>query len=373
MQKPQRILQVFGALDRGGAETMIMNIYRNIDRGKIQFDFVKHTNQKCAYDEEIKKLGGKIYCMPKYKIINHFQYKRAWKSLLKNCPEYKIIHGHIRSTASIYLKIAKQMGLITICHSHSISDGKGLKALVKKYIQKRIPQYCDYVMACSKQALIWLFGLKYNNPENSLIINNPIDTNKFKFNKQYRTSIRKKYNLDDKSILIGHIGRFVDVKNHRFIIKIAKKIVNQNNNIYFMLCGDGELKDKIQKKVQKYKLSNNILFVSSKTDIYKYYNAFDYFILPSKYEGLGMVLIEAQINGLRCLASDKIPYEAKISNKLEFLTLEENAWIDFLEKNLLKTDDRKVTLFSDLTKYSIKDQVNKISNVYLSLMEKDRR
>ena len=127
------------------------------------------------------------------------------------------------------------------------------------------------------------------------------------------------------------------------------------------------------KKVQKYKLSNNILFVSSKTDIYKYYNAFDYFILPSKYEGLGMVLIEAQINGLRCLASDKIPYEAKISNKLEFLTLEENAWIDFLEKNLLKTDDRKVTLFSDLTKYSIKDQVNKISNVYLTLMEKDRR
>lgn len=352
---------------------MIMNIYRNIDRGKIQFDFVKHTKQKCAYEEEIKKLGGKIYSIPKYKIINHFQYKQAWKRLLKNCPEYKIIHGHIRSTASIYLKIAKQMGLTTICHSHSISNGKGLKALAKKHIQKKIPQYSDYAMACSKQALIWLFGLKYNNLENSLIINNPIDINKFKFNKQYRTSIRKKYNLDDKSILIGHIGRFVDVKNHKFILKIAKKIIKQNNNIYFMLCGDGELKEKIQKKVKKYKLSDNILFISSKTDVYKYYNAFDYFILPSKYEGLGMVLIEAQINGLRCLASDKIPHEAKISNKLEFLMLKENIWIDFLEKDLLKTDDRKVTLYSDLAKYSIKDQVNNIVNVYLTLMKKARR
>src|SRR5690625_2672586 len=152
MQKPNRILHVFGGMGRGGAETMVMNLYRKIDRSKIQFDFIVHTQNKCDFDDEIELLGGRIYRVPRYNGKNHFQYKRAWHKFLMNHPEYKIIHGHVRSTASIYLKIANSYGLITISHSHNTSSGKGFSAIVKNIFQYKIRYIADYLFACSQTA-----------------------------------------------------------------------------------------------------------------------------------------------------------------------------------------------------------------------------
>ena len=157
-KKPIRILQVFGGLNLGGAETMIMNYYRNIDRKQIQFDFIIHAKEKQFYEEEIKNMGGQIYRFPKYKLVNHIQYKRKWKKFFAEHSEYNIIHGHMRSTASIYLKIAKKFKLITISHSHSMDNGKGITACVKNYYCKNIVHYSDYCFSCSEEAAIWLFG-----------------------------------------------------------------------------------------------------------------------------------------------------------------------------------------------------------------------
>ena len=156
--KKIRILHVLGSLNMGGAETLIMNLYRNIDRDKIQFDFVVHTNKIGLYEDEIKELGGKIYRIQRYKGINHFSYKKEWNNFFEEHKEYKIIHGHMRSTASIYLKIAKKYGRITIAHSHNTSNGHGFSSLVKKILQYNIRNVSDYFMGCSYEANKRLFG-----------------------------------------------------------------------------------------------------------------------------------------------------------------------------------------------------------------------
>ena len=224
-----RVLHVLGRLNRGGAETMLMNIYRNIDKTKIQFDFVKHTNEKCAYDDEIISMGGRIYTVPQYKLYNHLKYKKEWKKLLLEHDEWKIVHSHIRSTASIILKIAKAQEKRTISHSHSTSNGKGLKSILKKIFQLRIPKYSDYLVACSKDAAKWLYGRKNLQSEKCIILKNSIDIKNFYFNIENRKKIREKYNIKNNEILIGHVGRFVEVKNHNFLIDLFEKIFRSDN------------------------------------------------------------------------------------------------------------------------------------------------
>ena len=161
MVEPIRILHVLGALNRGGAETMVMNIYRNIDRNRVQFDFIVHTNEKCDYNDEIINLGGKIYSMPRYNGKNHIKYKKAWNNFFKRHIEYKIVHGHMRSTAAIYLSIGKKHGLKTIAHSHSTaSRGNKFEKLVKNVLQIPLRYTANYLFACSEEAGKWLFGKK---------------------------------------------------------------------------------------------------------------------------------------------------------------------------------------------------------------------
>ena len=159
MSEPIRILHVFGQMNRGGAETMIMNLYRHIDRTKIQFDFMVHSEEKCAFDDEIGQLGGKIYRVPRYNGRNHFLYIKEWSKFISNHKEYKIIHGHIRSTASFYLKVCKDNDRVTIIHSHSTSSGSGIiSSVVKNILQYPIRKIADYFIACSIPAGKWLFG-----------------------------------------------------------------------------------------------------------------------------------------------------------------------------------------------------------------------
>ena len=186
MKKPERILHVLGSLNMGGAETLVMNIYRNIDRNKFQFDFVVHGNTIGKYEKEILALGGKIYHIDEYRVYNHLKYKKIWSVFFKEHPEYKIIHGHMRSTASIYLKIAKKYGLKTISHSHSISNGKGVKSIVKRILQHNIPKYADYMLGCSQKANIWLYGKKNSLKDNCLILPNGIDNQRFVFDAKER-------------------------------------------------------------------------------------------------------------------------------------------------------------------------------------------
>lgn len=193
-----RILHVLGGLDRGGAETMVMNLYRAIDKTQVQFDFITHTNRRQAYTEEIEKLGGKIYYFPKFKGINYFQLKSIWKKFFKDHPEYRILHSHVRSYASLYLPIAKKAGLKTIIHSHSTSNGRGLGSVVKRIMQYPLRWQADYFFGCSKEAGTWLFGDKIVNSPKYHILRNAIDTEQYKFNPEIRKEYREKLGLGEK-------------------------------------------------------------------------------------------------------------------------------------------------------------------------------
>lgn len=330
MMNPIRILQVFARMDRGGAETMIMNIYRNIDRNKIQFDFIVHTDEECHYEAEIKDLGGRIYRLPVFSGKNLFAYKRAWQDFIITNGEYRVIHGHVRSTASIYLKIAKKHGLITIAHSHSTSSGVGISAYVKNILQYPIRYIADYLFACSKQAGAWLYGEKATKKDNFFVINNAIDSEKYIYDHLKRSKIREKYSIE-KNFVIGHIGRFNYPKNHEFIIDVFKAVYDRNKNVVLLLVGDGNLRPQIEQKINNFGLNNNVILTGIIEDIPEILQGMDLFLFPSLYEGLPVSLVEAQVSGLKCIVSDTVTNEVVFTNNLvTFMSLKEqvNAWAD---------------------------------------------
>ncbi|HAQ39737.1 MAG TPA: glycosyltransferase family 1 protein [Clostridiales bacterium] len=368
MAEPIRVLQVFAKMNRGGAETMIMDLYHHIDRTKVQFDFIVHTAEKCDFDDEIEQLGGNIYSMPKYNGKNHFIYKKAWDDFFKEHSEYNIIHGHLRSTAAIYLKIAKRYGMITIAHSHSTSSGNGYKAFVKNLLQHQIKFTSDYMLACSYDAGKWLFGGKNIELNKCKNLKNAIEISKFIFNKDVRMKVRKDLNLDGKYV-VGHVGRFYPPKNHEFVIDVFNLIKKEKDNAVLILIGDGPDRKIIEDKVQKFGLGNSVIFLGVRSDVNELIQAMDVFLFPSKYEGLGIVLIEAQASGLKCIVSDLIPEEAFVTDLVESISLKKST--DVWKTAILKYSDgypRRNTYEEIKAKgYDIIDTANWLENFYLSI------
>ena len=348
---PIRVLHVLGALNIGGAEMMVMNLYRNIDREKIQFDFVIHTTAQGDFTNEILKLGGKIYSCPRYIGRNHIQYCKWWNNFLEEHREYKIIHGHVRSTASLYMAIAKKKGCVTISHSHSTSNGEGISALAKNAMQYPIRHVADYLFACSDEAGEWLFGRKAIIRNNYRVIPNAIDMKRFAFNEQKRSEIREQLGIKKEDFVIGHVGRFTEPKNHIFLIDIFQRVKQKRQNTKLLLVGDGELKGKMKLETERLGVSDSVIFAGKKTDTEDYYQVMDAFAFPSLWEGLGIVVLEAQANGLGCIVSDGVPDKVKISESVQFLPLEEpEKWIEALEMS----EGRKMKMQFDGREFDIK-------------------
>lgn len=325
MSQPIRVLHCFGRMDRGGAETYIMNIYRKINRKKVQFDFVVHTNDICAYDDEILSLGGNIYRVPRYKGINLIEYIQAWKNLFNtHNDKWKIIHAHMFTTATIYLRIAKKYGLVTIVHSHSTAAGFGLLSKVKSLVQYPVRYIADYLFACSQSAGEWLYGEKHITNERFRVLNNAIDSKAFSFNLEKRYHKRTEMEID-KKFVIGHIGRFIETKNHEFIVNVFYDVVKKEKDSMLLLVGDGKMRSQIEEKVKKMNLSNNVIFAGIRSDIPDLLQVMDVFLFPSIYEGLPVTLIEAQASGVKCLISDTISQEVKITEEVKFLSLKKSS------------------------------------------------
>ena len=357
-----RILHVFGKLNRGGAETFIMNVYRNIDRSKIQFDFMAHTADKCAYDDEIEELGGKIYRVPAYKVTNDLKYKSEWQKFFKNNKEHKIIHGHMTSTAAIYLKIAKKNGLTAVSHIHSTSSGKGLAAAVKDIMQKPLKNIANCLFACSEAAGVYCYGTKVDFH----VIKNAIDTKKFVYDTKMRKKIRTELRIEGKFV-IGHIGRFTEAKNHSFILEIFKKIYENNNNAVLLLVGDGELRGDIEKKVDEMGLKDDVIFTGIRSDIPELLCAMDVFLFPSLWEGLPVTLVEAQASGVRCVVSDVITKETALTDLIEYISLEKSAahWADKILVYNNGYERRNMQEEIKLAGFDIKELSSWLENFYL--------
>ena len=366
MKKIHRILHVVPNMDSGGIENLIMNIYRNIDRTKIQFDFIVHYNRKCFFDDEIESLGGKIYRFPVLEDKNIFKYINSLKKFFKEHKEYKVIHGHMASLAYIYLGIAKKNGIpIRIAHSHGTSHLKSLKGYVK-YIMFKFAKYnANYYYACSTEAGEYLFGKKYNFE----FIPNAIELDRFKYNLLTRNKIRKELKIEN-NIVIGHVGRFNLQKNHEFLIDIFSKIVKQVPNAVLILVGKGELENTIKDKVLTMGIHDNVKFLGVRKDIANIYQGFDLFLMPSIFEGLPLTGIEAQESGLPCIFSDSITKEVKISDYAFFYSLKKSAeeWSNFvLSKINLKRQNAKIN--DEL--FDIKKMSKKMEKKYLNFYNKD--
>lgn len=358
-----RILHILHGMNRGGAETLVMNIYRNIDRQKVQFDFIVHTDSKCDFDDEIKQLGGVIYHCPEYKIINHSSYVKWWNKFFSQHKEYRIIHGHLDSSAAIYLKVAKQFGLITIAHSHNTSEGSGIKAQVKKALKHGLNRVADIKMGCSKEANKWLFEDGF---EDAIVIKNSVDTNKFVYSPEISKAVKAELNIEDKFV-VGHIGRFQHQKNHDFLIEIFKQICEKNQNSVLLLCGVGELQEQICHKVKSLGIEKNVVFLGLRDDIEKVCQAFDVFLFPSLYEGLPVTLIEMQAADIPCVISDVITEEVCITDIVKKVSLDMSPqlWADEVLKyiNFIKTDTSSQIKAAG---FDIKETALWLQNFYLN-------
>lgn len=308
-----RILHVIRKMDCGGTETLLMNIYRNIDRSQIQFDFMVHSREPGFYDEEIRKLGGTIFYAPAFKVVNIVHYTRFWNTFFKNNKTHQIVHGHIHSCAAIYLNIAKKYNRITIAHSHNTnSKEKNIKSFMFKFFSYPIRYIADYFLACSKQAGVDRFGKRVANSNRFQVMNNGIFCDKYRFNINKREMFRHEIGVDSNALVIGHVGRFSLQKNHEFIIRVFEKVHELKPNSQLCLIGKGELENDIRKRVADMRLSNHVKFMGITDHVEDYLQAMDVFLFPSIYEGLGIAVIEAQAAGLPCIVSEAIVTEADI-------------------------------------------------------------
>lgn len=317
-----RILHVVSAMNMAGTETLLMSLYRNIDRGLIQFDFAVSAEAECDYDDEIMSLGGRVFHYPRYRGINHFQYRKWWRDFLLEHTEYRIVHGHIGSTAAIYLGIAKRLNRYTIAHSHSTRESISLHSILYRMYSYPTRFIANFFFGCSRQALVDRFGRQVaDDNHRSAVLKNGIDVERFKFDQAVRNRVRTEYGVGQGSIVIGTVGRLTPPKNPLEIIAICKRLKELGLDYTFWWFGNGELEDEIAGRIKRDGLNGTVRLMGSRPDINNVLQGMDIFLFPSIREGLGIACVEAQAAGLPTLCSDVIPAEAKITEACRYLPL----------------------------------------------------
>jgi len=309
-------------MNRAGLETFIMNVYRAIDRAQVQFDFLVHTKQKCDYDEEILALGGKIYRISSRK-KGFLRNKKDLINFFKRHSMYQVIHHHAPSLSYITpLKIAKRFGVpVRIIHAHSSSTNRAVYEFFHQWNKHAIRKYANHSFACSDTAARWFYG---RAEKDYRIINNAIDLHCFRFSANKRDKFRGEFNLRDK-LVFGHVGRFVEVKNHTFLIEIFNEVCKKNSEAVLLLIGTGSLRLDVEAKVSCLGLESNVVFLGARADMDCFYSAIDFFLLPSLYEGFPLVLVEAQAAGLSCAVSSTVCEQVQLTNRVKFFPLKASA------------------------------------------------
>lgn len=320
MSEPIRILQVLGRLDRGGAETMIMNLYRRMDREQLQFDFVIHTEDVCDYTQEVLRLGGRIYSVKPFRASTALAYKKQWRLFFREHSEYHVIHGHMRSTASLYLAEAKRAGLVTIVHSHNTSSGSGISAFVKNVLQYPLRDQADYLFACGRKAGEWLYGKKACDGPRFRLLLNGIETERFRFLEAVREEKRNELGIGADELVFLHIGRMEEQKNHKFLLEIMREIERMEKKSRLLLCGCGPLEEELRAQA-----AADTVFLGVRDDIPALMMASDAMIFPSLFEGLPVTLVEAQAVGLPVLMSDTVTDEVILTDLVRMMSLHEDV------------------------------------------------
>ncbi|MCD7033139.1 glycosyltransferase family 1 protein [Metabacillus sp. GX 13764] len=325
--EPVRILQVVTIMNRGGLETMLMNYYRKIDRSQIQFDFMVHRDEKGHYDDEINSLGGRIYRMPSIKPGSYKRYFKLLDDFFKEHKDYKVIHAHNNENSSFVLRAAKKAGVpYRIAHSHLSDLGLDYKYPFRLYARYFLKDSTNFYFACSNSAGKWLF-----NKEKFTVLNNAVDASRFRFKQENRVRIKKELGIEE-GLVIGHVGRFNKQKNHKYLLEIFKEVNKRRKDSHLILVGEGHLQEEMKRKAVALGVAPNVHFLGVQKNIEEIMHAMDLFLFPSLFEGLPVVLIEAQAAGLKCVVSDTITKEADLTQRLVFKNIRENPseWADHI-------------------------------------------
>ena len=369
-RQPIRVLNMFTIMDRGGAETMVMNYYRHIDCTKVQFDFLVHREQRGAYDDEIERMGGRIYRMCPVYPQNFSRYKRDLRTFFRAHPEYKIIHSHMSELGYFAFREAERQGVpVRICHAHNAPHGFDAKMIVRTYFKKRMMPHLTHLLMCGEESGKWLYGEK--NKSRFIMLNNAIDAASYTYDLSKREELRRQLGLADE-LVIGHVGRFNPQKNHPFLLDIFAALLKKESNAVLLLVGGGEGMSKMQEKAQKLGIAEHVHFLGVRSDVADLMQAMDVFVFPSLYEGLGIALIEAQAAGLPCVVSDTIPHEAYLTDLVdsESLSAPAEKWAEkILAKRSIPRTDRRAEIAAH--GFDITTEAVKLQEFYLNAYEQN--
>ncbi len=366
-----RILQVVNCMDRAGIETMLMNYYRRIDRSKVQFDFLTHRDKKGDYDDEITALGGKIYHAPRLYPQNYIKYKNYMDRFFQEHPEYQVVHSHIDAMSAFPLYCAKRNHVkVRIAHSHNTSIDRDFKYPIKMLARHKINHYATDFWGCGRDAVRFLFGEKVFLDHNYTVLHNAIDAKVFQYNSETRKMIREQYGIDEGDVAIGNVARFTRQKNQSFLIDIFAEMKKLDSRVTLLLAGTGEDLEKIENKVRENNLGDSVKFLGVIDNVPQLLQGLDIFLLPSLYEGLPVVGIEAQAAGLITVASDTITDETKVTESFKQIDLNASASV-WAEKilDLYKNAGKRESAYEEIKQsgYNIDEEVSKLGNTYIEM------
>lgn len=378
MAQPIRILHVLGNTQLGGAESRIMDLYRHIDKNKFQFDFLVHTEAEGHFDKEIVKLGGRIFRVPRFRLYNYFSYRSAMKEFFRVHKDFKAVQGHMTSTAAIYLPIAKQAGIpITIAHARSAGVDKGAKGKLTRWMRRNLSKKADYLFTCSKLAGISVFGEQAVREGKTIFVPNAIDCQLFAYDEGKRREKRKELGIEDKYV-IGHVGRFHYAKNHEYLLQIFAKLCKKeklnedlNGNLakkksfVLLLLGEGSGMADAKALAKELGIEDKVYFLGNHSNIYDYYQAMDYFVYPSRFEGLPGTMVEAQTSGLRCVMSDTICEEVIATDLVHTMDIQAKAalWAEYIQNT---ADYERKSYVEEMQKagFDVKEQADRMMRFY---------
>lgn len=373
-KKVIRVLNVTTVFKAAGIESFIMNMYRNIDREKVQFDFMVMRDEKEYYDNEIEKLGGKKYIIQKESkniLIRILKESKALYTFLKMHP-YQIVHIHYTTPLrAFYALAAKKAGVkVIVYHSHSakVSGKSFLKKLLYSILRKCIENWATDYFACSEVAAEWMFSRKLISDGKAKVVYNGIDINRFRFSKSARNAIRNELGLSNEFVII-HTGRFLEQKNHKFILEVFQKVKMKQQDARLLLLGTGDLFNKVKNYANELNILDSVYFLGVHSDVERYLSAADCYIMPSLYEGLPVAAVEAECSGLPCYLSTNITKEVELTDAVKFMDLSQSAeeWADEILacRNIIRKDKSEMVAQKG---YDVHEEAKKLQSFYEDAM-----
>lgn len=332
MEQPIRVAQVLNRMDSGGVEAVVMNYYRHIDRKQVQFDFYFAKDSVFPQREELEKMGAGIYPIPSYTKV--FSYHRVLHHAFKR-GNYQIVHAHLSTMSVFPLFAAWRAGIpVRICHNHSTAHwGEGKKTLLKYLLRPFAKVFATDYFACGEKAGRWMYGNRCFERGRVHVMPNAIDTKKFAYDEEAKRCLRAELGIPQDAFVLGHVGRFMYQKNHAFLLRVFQRLLSSRQDAWLLLIGEGERMKLIRSEVEKMGIEGKVRFTGTRSDVAKLYSAMDVFCLPSFYEGLPVVALEAQANGLPCLFSDRMTKEVVLTPGARQLSIENpEPWVKAVQE-----------------------------------------